>query len=95
MSRGEIFATKAPTSLIVRLLNGMFRAPVLDQTGLDGNYDYKLTWPESLPGTTPTPDTMAKALEEQLGLHLEAKPVTVAVVDVVSLKSPEQIITTQ
>ena len=36
---------------------------------------------------------MAKALEEQLGLHLEAKPVTVDVINVVSLKSPQQILT--
>jgi hypothetical protein len=36
---------------------------------------------------------MAKALQEQLGLHLEAKPVTVEVIDVISLKSSEQVVT--
>jgi bla regulator protein blaR1 len=92
-SQGEIFATKAPISLIVRLLDGMFRAPVVDQTGLTGTFDYKLTWSPSSPGATPEPATMAKALEEQLGLHLEAKPVTVEVINVVSLKSPEQMLT--
>jgi uncharacterized protein (TIGR03435 family) len=93
MSAGEIFATRQPLSLIQRLLQGMFRAPVLDQTGLTGNYDYKLTWPPSLPGAAPEPATMAKALEAQLGLHLEARPVTVDVINVVSLKSPDQVLT--
>ena len=92
LSQGEIFAIKSPTGLIVRLLDGMFHAPVVDETGLKGTYDYKLRWPESLPGATPEPATMAKALEEQLGLHLEAKPVTVDVINVVSLKSPEQVL---
>jgi bla regulator protein blaR1 len=91
-SQGEIFATQAPISLIVRLLDGMFHAPVVDQTGLKGTYDYKLTWPPSAPGATPEPATMAKALEDELGLHLEAKPVTVDVINVVSLNSPEQVL---
>ncbi|HEY6456861.1 MAG TPA: M56 family metallopeptidase [Steroidobacteraceae bacterium] len=92
-SQGEIFATKAPIGLIVRLLDSMFRAPVVDQTGLKGTYDYKLTWPPSSPGASPEPATMAKALQEQLGLHLEPKPVTEDVINVVSLKSPAQILT--
>jgi bla regulator protein BlaR1 len=92
MSQGEIVATKMPVGLILRLLQGMFRAPVVDQTGLKGTYDYKLTWKPAPPGAAPEPATMAQALEEQLGLHLEAKPVIVDVINVVSLKSPEQVL---
>ena len=92
LSEREIIATKATVGLIVRLLDGMFRAPVVDQTGLKGTYDYKLTWPPSSSGAMPEPATMAKALEEQLGLRLEAKTVAVDVIDVVSLKSTAQIV---
>jgi bla regulator protein BlaR1 len=92
LSNQEVIATQAPVAVILRLLQGLLRAPVVDQTGLKGTYDYKLTWPPSSPGAIPEPATMAKALQEQLGLHLEAKPVTMDVINVVSLKSPEQIL---
>ncbi len=87
----ELIATMAPVSTIVRMIEDMFDAPVVDGTGLKGAYDYRLTWTPPPAGTTPSPATMAKALEE-LGLHLEARPVTVDVINVVSLKSPEQVL---
>jgi bla regulator protein BlaR1 len=91
----EYIATMTPVGNIVHLLEAMFHAPVVDETGLKGTYDYKLTWPPTFPYTTPEPPTMAKALEEQLGLHLEGKPVTVDVIDVISLKSPDQVLTSR
>jgi uncharacterized protein (TIGR03435 family) len=92
LSDREFITTETPVATIVRLLERMFHAPVVDETGLKGTYDYKLTWTPFLPGTTPSAATMAKSLEEQLGLHLEAKTVTVDVINVVGLKSPEQVL---
>ena len=64
--------------------------PVLDQTGLTGNYDFKLTWtpdemkaaPDSSASSDSGPSVFA-AIQEQLGLKLEpAKgPVDVYVID--------------
>lgn len=95
MADGEVVATRAPVSVIIRLLEDMLRAPVVDQTGLKGTYDYKLTWKPAPSGGTPEAATMAKALEEQLGLHLEAKSVALDVVNVVSMKAPEEVITAE
>jgi bla regulator protein blaR1 len=93
LSDRELITTETPVATIVKVLERMFHAPVVDQSGLKGTYDYKLTWAPPLPGASPEPSAMAKALEEQLGLHLEAKTVTVDVINVVSLKSPEQVLT--
>jgi uncharacterized protein (TIGR03435 family) len=63
--------------------NGVDR-PVLDLTGLTGNYAFKLEWSNPLAGT---PDSSAPsiftALPEQLGLKLEPRraPVEVFVID--------------
>lgn len=65
-------------------------APVLDMTGLKGFYDLTLDWvPESRPGEGKgeTSDTQGlpipMALEEQLGLRLEARkaPIPILIVD--------------
>jgi uncharacterized protein (TIGR03435 family) len=93
LSDREIITTEMPVATIVRVLERMFQAPVIDQTGLKGTYDYKLTWAPPLPGTSPEPSVMARSLEEQLGLHLEAKAVTVDVINVISLNTPEQVLT--
>jgi uncharacterized protein (TIGR03435 family) len=95
VSNQEVITTQAPVGVILHLLQSMFLQPVVDATGLTGTYDYKLTWKPSPPGETPEPATMAKALEEQLGLHLEARTVTVDVIDVISLKAPEQVLTSR
>jgi uncharacterized protein (TIGR03435 family) len=43
---------------------------VLDETGLSGLFDFKLTWSDSLDADAPSIFT---AVREQLGLKLEAK----------------------
>jgi len=69
-------------------------APVLDHTGLTGFYDFDLEWRrlelDAAPAATPQPErtpwdasTIAKSLEQQLGLKLTARkaPMPVTVVD--------------
>jgi uncharacterized protein (TIGR03435 family) len=65
------------------------RRPVVDRTGLTGAFDGELTFaPQPLPGLPPppvSPDAVSvfTALQEQLGLKLEAGrgPVPVLVID--------------
>jgi uncharacterized protein (TIGR03435 family) len=83
-----IAATDYPVSTLVSYLESIIKAPVVDDTGLQGTYEYKVAWK---PGGPPDPATMAKAVEEQLGLLLEAKPVTIDVINVVSLKSAKEV----
>jgi len=90
-----IDATGFQVSTLAGVLQRMLQAPVIDRTGLRGTFDYKVEWKRPAPGTLPDPAALRTALEEQLGLHLEPKPVTVDAINVVSLKSPDQIITTQ
>ena len=61
------------------------RETVIDMTGLNGQFEFKLDW---TPGDSPaTPDasapTLFTAVQEQLGLKLESRkgPVDVVVVD--------------
>jgi uncharacterized protein (TIGR03435 family) len=85
-----IDATDYPVSTLVSYLESILRAPVVDDTGLQGTYEYKLAWKPSGP---PDPATMAKAVEEQLGLRLDARSVPIDVINVVRLKSAKEVIT--
>ncbi len=73
--------------------NDELGAPVVDETGLEGNYDYKVGWQLPAPGARTDPTAVAKALEEQLGLHLDARSVNVDVISVISAKSPQEVVT--
>jgi len=48
--------------------------PIVDQTGLQGRYDFDLRWTKDETRTTDTdaPPGLFTALQEQLGLKLEA-----------------------
>jgi uncharacterized protein (TIGR03435 family) len=61
-------------------LAGQLQRPVVDETGLQGVYDFTLSWNARLSsGAPPRPDgsdvglTLTEALEQQLGLKLQAK----------------------
>jgi uncharacterized protein (TIGR03435 family) len=62
--------------VLVNMLANTFGSPVLDKTGLEGKYDFTFDWPDSISG-------IFSALEDQLGLKLEAKktPTEVLVID--------------
>jgi len=99
---GELVGQSIPVSNLVRFLSFQFHGPVLDKTGLTGNYDMNMTWtpdesegmmmhapdggPPSAGNPAPPPSSgpsIFTALEEQLGLKLEAhkEPGTVIVID--------------
>jgi uncharacterized protein (TIGR03435 family) len=75
---------------LVNLLEEMTGAPVVDETGLKGTYDLKLEWTPQLATSTTSAEhevSLFTALQEQLGLRLEAIRVQAEVVVVDSVAS--------
>ena len=75
-------------------LAGQLRAPVTDETGLKGNYDFRIGWTydTAIQGFPPDPNfpTIFTALERDLGLKLEPGkgPIPVHVIRSVAKPSP-------
>jgi uncharacterized protein (TIGR03435 family) len=95
MNRGLLTSQRMPIQNLCNALANQLGRPVVNHTGLDGNFDYKLEWtPDpspSIPGDSaegtaasdPGGPSLSAALLEQLGLRLESKkaPVEVIVID--------------
>ena len=71
--------------------------PVVDQTGLAGRYDFSLVWtPDQLMGAAPNPNAIAPppdlftAVQQQLGLKLDAAKVRVEVFVVDKVDKPSE-----
>lgn len=81
-------ATGIPMSSLVRFLASQTHMPVVDATGLKGNYNFNMKWQREEQGSASglhdqALPTIYAALPEQLGLKLESAkgPVDVLVVD--------------
>jgi uncharacterized protein (TIGR03435 family) len=92
IGRGLIDAHGTEFNELVFFLRSELGRPVIDATGLTGKFDFKLEWvpDESQPnsgGDAPPPDatgaSIFAAIQEQLGLKLEAMkgPVEMLVID--------------
>jgi len=90
--RRQITAARAPLSYLVEALSFVVGRPVVDKTGLDGKYDYKLEWTpdetqvrsdESAPQVEGNVPSLASAIQEQMGLRLRSHkgPVEIVVID--------------
>jgi uncharacterized protein (TIGR03435 family) len=55
-----------------KVLTGMLDRPVIDLTGLTGQYDFGIAWSDEVHPTEPGPDAFA-AVQSQLGLKLESR----------------------
>jgi uncharacterized protein (TIGR03435 family) len=81
-------------------LSPLLGYPVLDKTGLVGNYDFEIEWTPSQPPPTrpgddgPPPDvsgtSIFSALQEQLGLRIEARKEPVDILVVQHAEKPTQ-----
>lgn len=62
---------------------GLLDRPVIDQTGLAGNYDFRIEFAPEAPGFDTSGPTFLEALREQVGLKLNPQkgPVDVIIVD--------------
>jgi uncharacterized protein (TIGR03435 family) len=92
---GEFIAQALPIKDLAKILSDRLAKPVVDNTGLTGDYDFKLQWTPG-PGEFPNhkvasgdrmPDpsgpSLPAAIEEQLGLRLDSRtaPLQVVVID--------------
>jgi len=85
-----------PLSNFVRNLGGMTGRVVIDRTGLTGPFDLDLTWtPDPVPGAPPQEPgargdgaSLFAAIQEQLGLKLEAKRAPIEVLVIESAEKP-------
>lgn len=92
---GWIMGAGQPMSVLATSLTGTLAAPVVDRTGLAGNYDFSLAYvpddervrgaemPAGFPKIDSNAPTLATAIQEQLGLRLDATraPMDVLVID--------------
>jgi uncharacterized protein (TIGR03435 family) len=90
--RRQITAQRAPLSLLTETLSQLMGRPVLDKTGLQGIFDFKLEWtPDATQvrsSDQPVSDddnipSLSGAVQEQLGLKLLSQkgPVEILVID--------------
>jgi uncharacterized protein (TIGR03435 family) len=93
---GDISVTGIPIPLFGTFLSIMQRRPVIDNTGLQGAYEIHLTWaPDPLPGRSADPNTDGRAdfftaLQEQLGLKLQAGTQSEDVLVIDSVSHPDE-----
>jgi uncharacterized protein (TIGR03435 family) len=98
-NRGKLTANDAQLPMLVSLLSRELGRTIVDKTGLTGDYDFTLEWtpdeaagagpPSASPAAAPSPTpadsgpSIFTAIQEQLGLKLEAGkgPVDVVVID--------------
>lgn len=88
----DMSATGITMADIARSLSGNVGRPVLDKTGLTGQYDLQMTWAPATPAaqesdTGPAGPSIFTAVEEQLGLKLVPAKGPVLVVDSVEKPS--------
>jgi len=85
---GELTARGIPISMLAAQLATSLGRPVIDRTGLTGNFDLNLQWTQqemldAEQKSDPSRPSLFTAVQEQLGLKLESQkgPVEVLVID--------------
>ena len=68
--KAKATAQRETLSKLVTWLTGMVDRPVINQTGLKGEYDFTLVWSGSNPDADAGADFIV-AFQQQLGLKLE------------------------
>jgi uncharacterized protein (TIGR03435 family) len=78
--RGVLVGTEVTAEMLAKALANQLGRSVQDATGLKGVFDFKLEWS---PDQTAEGASLFTAIQEQLGLRLEARkgPVEVLVID--------------
>jgi uncharacterized protein (TIGR03435 family) len=94
IGKGRVVAIKVTFDQLAKFFTGgafgEIDRPVVNQTGLTGEYDFTLDWtPGSIQGNDDSSPYLFTAIQEQLGLKLEPQkgPVDVTVIDHAELPS--------
>ncbi|HWF07573.1 MAG TPA: TIGR03435 family protein [Bryobacteraceae bacterium] len=93
---GRVIATTAAMSNLTDLLAGAVNRPVVDETGLNGTYDFTLNWTPDDPPAGPPEEyhapadgpSLFTAITEQLGLRLESKRAPAPVFVIEKIETP-------
>lgn len=85
---GEIVSTGTNMQMLATYLGVDLLRPVTDQTGLTGRYQFALEWTPDGAADASGPSVFT-AIEEQLGLHLEARKAPVDTLIIESAGRPE------
>jgi uncharacterized protein (TIGR03435 family) len=80
----EVRVRRYTMARLADLLTQLSGGPVVDQTGLDGVYDFTLSWNDE------DGPTLTTAVQEQLGLRLQAQKVPVSLFVVESAQKPSE-----
>jgi uncharacterized protein (TIGR03435 family) len=85
MAPGNVSGQAMPIEILIRMISNQVGRPIVDQTGLTGSYDIELQWTPDrlppagalppgaqLPPVDPNGPSIFAALQEQLGLRLDA-----------------------
>ena len=85
VASGEMQSMNVPISSVVASLQGVMKAPVIDETGLTNRFDWSLKW-DAKSSQQPPNSGILRAVREQLGLELTPakRRVEVVVVDKVN-----------
>ena len=78
----NLTARKITIAGLAGLLSSLRQAPIVDKTGLAGEYDLTLNWDED------QGPTLATAVQEQLGLKLEPQKVPISLFVIDSAQKP-------
>ena len=92
IAAGSLSAHNIPLAQFAELLSQQTGRLVTDSTGLAGGFDFEIHWtPDSVQQSTRDAPSLFTALQEQLGLKLEAArgPVDVLVIDHIEPPSPD------
>jgi uncharacterized protein (TIGR03435 family) len=78
--RGVLVGTEVTAGMLAKVLENQLGRSVMDETGLKGVFDFKLEWS---PDQSTEGASLFTAVQEQLGLKLEARkgPVEVLIID--------------
>jgi uncharacterized protein (TIGR03435 family) len=89
-SRGEIDSTSMPLHSLPSMLARELDRPVVDKTGLTGNYDFTLRFATATAATSDSQDdpSIFTAVREQLGLKLEPSKALLDVLIIDNLEKP-------
>ena len=95
---GQLTAISTTTKMLVETLSSLVGRPVINETGLDGQYDFMIEWtPDSAVQAAPDQPINATggpslftALTEQLGLRLEARKGPVPVYVIEKIEKPSE-----
>ena len=102
MGRGQVEGQQMSMQMLADVLSRVSGRPILDKTGLTGTYDLKLEWTPDItdgpikanPAEPPPSDTsgpsLFTAVQEQLGLKLDAQKAPVDVYIIERVEKPSE-----